>query len=253
MSTRIYFPSLGLRPFIRSFIISENEDASTYKILPDVSVVMGFQYKGNLSYQKDEGLCSLSLAGATGLTDRPRVFSNSTNIGTLLVVFSEIGAAAFFKSPLHEIFSLSLPLDDLIGRSKMEIVVEQLSEVSTDLERLEVIEKFLLSLLRHQIKDIVVEAAVQVIKHNDGNVMIGSLARQLFVSQSRLEKRFRQVVGASPKKFSSIVRLRRILDLPKGPRNFTQLGLDNGYYDQAHFIKEFRAMTGETPEKFFKK
>jgi methylphosphotriester-DNA--protein-cysteine methyltransferase len=74
---------------------------------------------------------------------------------------------------------------------------------------------------------------------------------QLHISQSALEKRFRQAVGASPKKFASIVRLKSVIKQYDGANSLTALGYEAGFYDQAHFIKEFKAFTGDTPEKFF--
>ena len=61
------------------------------------------------------------------------------------------------------------------------------------------------------------------------------------------------MVGASPKKFTSIVRFRNIIQdyHPKAP--LSALGFEAGYYDQAHFIKAFKCFTGETPEMFFGK
>jgi AraC-like DNA-binding protein len=83
-------------------------------------------------------------------------------------------------------------------------------------------------------------------------VKITQLAQQLFISQSRFEKRFRRIVGTSAKKFAGIVRLRCLLEMSVNERNLTTLGLSAGYFDQAHFIKDFRSMTGETPGEYFK-
>jgi methylphosphotriester-DNA--protein-cysteine methyltransferase len=99
--------------------------------------------------------------------------------------------------------------------------------------------------------DKLVLAALALIHRSKGNIRIKELTEQLFISQSPLEKRFRQVVGASPKKFASIVRLKNIIQQYDTVNSLTELGYENGFYDQAHFIKEFKAFTGDTPEKFF--
>jgi AraC-like DNA-binding protein len=90
-----------------------------------------------------------------------------------------------------------------------------------------------------------------MIYKSKGNIRITELAKQLHISQSPLEKRFRQAVGASPKKFASVVRLKNAIKEYSPQNSLTDLGYEAGFYDQAHFIKEFKSFTGETPEIFF--
>ena len=80
------------------------------------------------------------------------------------------------------------------------------------------------------------------------SVLIASL-----LASSKFEKRFRAAVGASPRKFASIVRLKNVLQQYPTADSLTGLGYEAGFYDQAHFIKEFKAFTGDTPEDFFRK
>ncbi len=247
-----YIPSDILKPFIKSFAISENEKADSYQVLPDTCIVMGFQYSGKLSYSQEKKSIPLSSVGITGLMDAYRIFHNSENTGTVLVLFSETGASAFFNDPMHEIFDLSLSLDNLILRSQMDVIAEQLNESKTDIERINVVENFLISRLNDKKNDDLVSLAVNFIKQSGGNIKMTTLAEKLNISQSQFEKRFRKTVGASPKKFASIVRLKYILNSPR-ESNLTQLGLDAGYFDQAHFIKDFKSFTGKTPEQYFTK
>lgn len=254
MSFITYIPSDILKGFVNSFAISENEKADSYKVLPSTSIVMGFQYSGNLSYSKDSGKSiPLSPSGITGLMDTYRIFNNSSNIGTVLVMFSEIGAAAFFKEPLHEIFGQSLSLDDFILRSQMDVISGKLNDAKTDIERVNVIEEFLISRLNSKTHDELVSLAVNFIKQSGGNIKIALLSERLNISQSQFEKRFRKIVGASPKKFASIVRLKNITNSSPEKNGLTGLSLEAGYYDQAYFIKDFKSFTGKTPEQFFKK
>lgn len=59
-----------------------------------------------------------------------------------------------------------------------------------------------------------------------------------------------KIVGAPPKKFAPIVRLNYILNTSGKRNNLTEPGLNARYFDQAHFIKDFKSFTGETPEYF---
>lgn len=253
MSFVTYLPTDILKPFVKSFAISKNEKAGSYKILPDTSIVMGFQYSGKLAYSENNNVIPLSPAGITGLRDTFRIFTNSENTNTVLVMFSETGAGAFFGNSMYEIFGSSLSLDDLMLRSQMDVVADQLNEAKTDTERINVIEKFLISRINHRANDELVNLAVTFIKQQRGNIKIAALADKLNISQSQFEKRFRNTVGASPKKFASIVRLNYILKASAKENTLTECGLDAGYFDQAHFIKDFKSFTGETPKQFLKK
>jgi AraC-like DNA-binding protein len=253
MSFQVFIPCDILKPFVRSFAISESGQASSYTVLPDTSIVMGFQYSGSLSYKTDTGNMPLSTAGITGLRDTYRIFNHTDHTNTVLVMFSETGAAAFLPQPMHELFGQSIALDDLMLRSQMDVVTEQLHEAKADTERIGIVEQFLIKRLKHQASDAIVNLAVTIIQQHAGNIRIGALATQLFISQSQLEKRFRKTVGASPKKFASIVRLRSIIYTHAPGDTLTQTGLQAGYFDQAHFIKDFKSFTGQTPEQYFGK
>ena len=247
-----YIPADILKPFVKSFAISKSEKPESYKIVPDTRIVMRFQLSGKLSYTENNTIIPLSSAGITGLRNSYRMFNNSENTNTILVMFSEAGAGMFFNQSMHEIYGSSLSLDDLILRSQMDVIVDQLNEAKTDIERINLLEKFLIARINHKANDELVNLAVMFIKQQAGNIKIAALAEKLNISLSQFEKRFRKLVGASPKKFASIVRLKHILNTSAKENNLTALGLDAGYFDQAHFIKDFKSFTGDTPEQFLK-
>lgn len=252
MKFQTYIPCDVLKPYIKSFVISEMKEENTYKVLPDTAMVIGFQYKGSLLHVKDNSSIKLSSSGITGLLDGYRIFKNSPDIGTVLVYFKEGGAAPFFREPLHELFRQSISLDNFMLRSELMILEEQLREAQNDIDKIAIVEQFLISRMQQKPIDSLVVTAITLIYKSKGNIRIKELTSQLNISQSPLEKRFRQVVGTSPKKFSSIVRFKHILQ-SYSPGNFlTELGYEAGFYDQAHFIKEFKNFTGDTPEDFFR-
>ncbi|QEC53518.1 AraC family transcriptional regulator [Anseongella ginsenosidimutans] len=251
MKYQTYIPCDGLKPFVNAFAISETEAESSYKVLPDTGVVIGFQYRGRLSYTEDETEIPLSASGITGIRDRYRIFKNSRNIGTVLVFFKAGGAASFFKQPINELFRESVSLDNFIRRSDLLILEERICGAIIDEERIAIIEQFLLSRMKQDAADPLVASAISLLCQTKGILRIGELSKQLHTSQSVLEKRFRQIAGASPKKFASIVRFKHTLINYKATSSLTELSYESGFYDQAHFIKEFKQFTGETPEAFF--
>ena len=251
MKFQIFQPGDQLKPHVKHFVISENDDAQTYKVLPGTSLVMGFQYSGRLSYQNNAIDIPLAAAGVTGLMDGYRVFQNTAHTGTVLVVFHEAGAAQFFTNPVNELFRQSLSLEHLFSAAVLDETRERLSAAGSDQDRIAVIEALLLAQLRDIPADLMVYKALQLIHHSKGTIRITELAQKLNTSQSPLEKRFRKIVGASPKKFASIVRVKNVISaLDQGDQNAAAFLA--GYYDQAHFIKDFKTFTADTPEQYLK-
>jgi AraC-like DNA-binding protein len=246
-----YIPSDILKPFVKSLAIQETDNESTYNVLPDIGLVIGFQFKGRLSRLQDGKEIVLSVSGVSGLADHNRAFKNTAGIGTVLVFFKEAGATQFFRQPLHELFRESVSLDNLMLRSELLYLEEKLAEVKADAQRIAAVEEFLIKRMTNREPDKLVLAALALIHKSKGNIRIKELTDQLHISQSPLEKRFRQAVGASPKKFASIVRLKNVIQQYDSSNSLTELGYEAGFYDQAHFIKGFKTFTGDTPEKYF--
>jgi hypothetical protein len=76
MRFELHPPCERLKPFVRHLVISEADQAAAYPVLPDTSVVMGFQYSGRLGYVQGDEQHSLATAGITGLLDSYRLEGN---------------------------------------------------------------------------------------------------------------------------------------------------------------------------------
>lgn len=251
MALTTFIPRDILKPYIRLLAVSESTEETEYKVLPGTSLVMGFQYRGRLSTIENNTSIPLNTAGITGLQDKFRVFRNSRNIGTVLVFFNETGAAYFFKEPVNELFGESISLENFVNKSLLNEIEEKLSEAQTHQQRIDIIEQFLIARIQPIQADLLVQSAIHYIQSVKGNIRISELSKQLYTSKSPLEKRFRKIVGASPKKFASIVRFNALLKDYALEKKLTELGLEAGYFDQAHFIHDFKVFTGQTPDAYF--
>ncbi len=245
-----HFPTDKLKDYIKYYVVSEMESESEYKVFPSPGFVMGFQYKGQISSIKDKVLNKMTPAGITGISDSYKVFKNSDNIGTILVYFSDVGFAHFSSRPANELFDLVVSLDDIFEKSKVNEVEEKLATVFTDRQRIKVVEQFLFSELKDIQADKLIVEAVKLIYESKGTIRIKELNEKLFISQSPFEKRFRKVVGTTPKKFASIIRFNTVLDNLNEIKSLTDICYENNFFDQAHFIKDFKQFTGDTPEQF---
>lgn len=243
-----YIPVATLQPFIKSFMIIESEYAVQNQILPDTAVVMAFRLRGTVM-ENDLGILPAAVLG--GLRKASRSLTYTSDTANLLVVFREDGAAAFFKEPMHELFGGSASLDNFIRRQQLDDITEQLAAAANNQACINIMQRFLLTIRRQAKPDLLVQEAVKSIRRAGGNVRIKELLDDLHISQDAFEKRFRKTTGASPKQFASIVRLRGLISRADAG-TLTELAYDAGYFDQAHFIKDFRSFTGQTPREFYK-
>ncbi|WP_461790366.1 helix-turn-helix domain-containing protein [Pedobacter sp.] len=245
-----YLPTLQLRDYIKYYAISENDLAGEYKIFPSSGLVIGFQYSGKLATISNNTEKKLSSAGITGVSDSYKIFKNSNHIGTVLVFFTEIGFTHFASHPAHELFNLSISLEDIFDKNQVKSVEERLLSATTDANRIKTVESFLLSQLKQISTDELVTAAVKMIYESSGAIRIKELNQKLCISQSPFEKRFRKVVGTSAKKFASIVRFNAVLAQLNQSKSLAEICYENNFFDQAHFTKDFKQFTGDTPENF---
>jgi transcriptional regulator GlxA family with amidase domain len=96
-----------------------------------------------------------------------------------------------------------------------------------------------------------IQAACRELNRSHGSYPIGKLARALGTTARTLERRFRSHVGATPKKYARVVRLRHaVLQRPR-LSGWADVAHTTGYYDQSHMIKEFQEIYGLAPESLY--
>jgi AraC-like DNA-binding protein len=256
MIVKTFQPGRELGPFVRVLEIVETgaDEGLRRTIFPDIGLVLGFRYAGCAALISGASQRVLPGAAVTGLRTRVREMYTSPNGGIVIVKFRAAGAAPFFDTELHQLFGTMTALDELVDRDEVANTSRQLIAAPGDDERIAVVERFLIARLarRQEVSpDPLVGGALRAICAAAGAIRVGQVARDLQVSQDTLEKRFRRAVGASPRQFASIVRLRRAVDLSREHTTLTTLAQDAGYYDQSHFIRDFRTFTGEAPGHFF--
>ncbi|TGM98828.1 helix-turn-helix domain-containing protein [Leptospira dzoumogneensis] len=252
MNIETFLPSKNLQPYIREFLIIGSEEGMQNRILPGSSLVISFRINGKITHKEENLESILPMSGITGLRRMPRLLEYSEKASTLLVIFKEGGAASFIKEPLHHLFELNLSLDHLISSKKISEIEEKLFQTKTNLEKISILEKFLISEWIENKQDNLVIDSIRKIRKYKGNLKIGDLLKGMPISRDSYEKRFREWIGTSPKQFSNQVRIRNIINSYSSKINLTEMAQDAGYFDQAHFIKDFKTFTGQTPKQFFK-
>ncbi|WP_428742414.1 helix-turn-helix domain-containing protein [Tenacibaculum sp.] len=250
MISKIYTPSKELSPFIQSFRIIQTHHDLVNRVLPNSNFAIVFTLKGQISYLDNKNVIHLPSVIISGLRKSVRNINYQKNSKSIIVLFTEMGISSFLKDPLYELFQQSVSLDHFINKDKIHRVEENLNSAKSDLESIKMIEDFLLSILYRKHTDLLIQKSISEICAAKGNIKIRELSQKLFISIDAFEKRFRKTVGSTPKQFSSLIRLKSITQTEK-PESIIDLALENGFYDQAHFNKEFKIFTGLTPTEFY--
>ena len=152
--------------------------------------------------------------------------------------------------PLGEFPDATLELRDLDARPLLDLedavaACRSVEAIAATLDR-----HFLRELPRATRREAVVDWAVRRIHEQRGAGSVAAWAREANVAERTLERRFTAAIGMPPKRYARIVRFRhayRRLIAHRGTGARRGDGWLDGYYDQAHFIKEFRHFTGASP------
>ena len=121
-------------------------------------------------------------------------------------------------------------------------------------ERVRVITSFLDSMFQasKNLLDFKINQAIRMIIAKNGQIIMKQLCKELKISERTFERRFSDAVGISAKQFSKIIQFQSSLQqlTLKDYTLLTDIVYSNGFADQSHFIKVFKAFTGTTPKKF---
>lgn len=243
-------PSQALGRFIKRFLVVEFTSLHRDIHLPDAGAVVAFSFGGNCLI---DGKQWAPPAAFTGPRDKLRSHEHSDGQAVLLATFTPVGANAFLRQPLNEFAGLTTDLGGVIGRpAELERLQAKLAKAPNHRQRIELLESFLLARIRISQPDPLIAAAITWLGQGLVAKRIEDLTRYIGLSQSALERRFRRIVGMSPKQYASLVRLRHAVQLQANGLDLTTVAHTAGYFDQSHFIKDFRRATGSAPAEFFR-
>ena len=250
MKSYHFQPVTLLKPFIKTFMIVESGDGLQNNVLPDTTMTMAFRLRGAITHDANSNAIFPS-SFVSGIRRSSLTVTYARDTLNVLVIFHEGAASAFFNTPLHEFAGIPLALNNLVQASMVRDVEEQLYECATHAERITLIENWLIARLSNYTPDQLVQHAIQKIKSAAGDIRIKQLVADLPISRDPFEKKFRKLVGTSPKQFAAIVRMRNLIDNYSATSTLTDVAYSAGYFDQSHFIKDFHSFTGKTPKEYF--
>jgi AraC-like DNA-binding protein len=184
---------------------------------------------------------------AAGLHDTPAHTAHGGLGYGIQAYLSPLGARRFFGMPMGELTRQVVELEDLIGPVADELA-ERLANAPGWAARIDLFERAIATrVLAAPPVATELEWAWQRLLETDGGAPIGDLAQELGGSRRHLAARFRAELGMPPKAVARILRFERAVARLRAGDDLAELALDCGYYDQAHFNRDFRAFADATP------
>lgn len=188
----------------------------------------------------------------SGIGTRFEVIDSAEQEEVAGVVFRPGGTLGFFGVPAPLLRDVSVPVEALWGVGAVRRLRERLLEAVGGAARLTVLEEELLTVWAGRALHPAVRYALRQFGADPGMARIGEVAEAAGLSQRRFGERFREEVGVSPKRYCRLLRFQQAVGQAHGTArpDWSQVALDCGYFDQAHFIHDFQAFSGLTPGSY---
>lgn len=258
MNFRIHIPAPPLADFVEFFWYYEG-DARPHaleRVLPSATVEMIINLRDDRLYSYDRHDYRQTETHSGILISGPRseyeIIDTACQALVMGIGFKAGGAFPFFGVPVCELYDIDLSLDTVWGRDGVDMR-ERLLEAGTIEARFTILEKALLArspllATRHP----AVDFALKRLRTVSQATKLSEMIDEIGMSQRRFIQLFREGVGMTPKLFHRVRRFRESLQRIESGRDveWADLALSCGYYDQAHFIRDFRAFSGINPSTY---
>jgi AraC-like DNA-binding protein len=194
---------------------------------------------------------------AAGMHDQFALTESNGLARAMQIDFTPIGAYLFFRRPMSDMTNLVVGLDDVLGADGVRLT-DRLEDAHGWDARFDILEEFVLRRVQGaRAASPGVNWAWRQLRRANGQVEIGRLATELGCSRKHLIAQFHEQLGASPKTIARILRFQHAVRLfnrasATRPVSGADVAIACGYFDQAHFIKDFRQLAGITPTEYLR-
>lgn len=233
-------PGSRVMSFVEAYWTAANSSEKTVEmtIMPDLccDIMLSINTTGHESF-------------AVGCMTRAAQASIRPGETAMGIRFRPGCARAVLGIPLNEITDTAPPLNDINARTASILHIETLPATADDLR--ERLDGPICSLFQENGRDSGVAAAIRIIELHHGIMPVEALAERLGLTLRSLERRFLASTGIGPKLFSRITRFRHARDILAAHESIplAHAALEAGYYDQAHFNRDYKKFSGATPKK----
>jgi len=224
------------------------------KIIPDGCIEMTFNFGDKIKkYTSESDFIIHPNAMVMGQRTKSFDILPTGNVDTFAICFYPLGFANFVNTPLENLVDKEKPISELFEQTQEYELEQQMFQAKDTQKRIELIETFFLKKLneKNTISKIVKSTVDALFKAN-GTTPIHVLLKDDISKRRQLERHFKKQIGISPKQLSKAIRLQTTLNLllNKKSQTLTDIAYESDYFDQNHFIKDFKDLVGVTPKEF---
>jgi len=255
MTFNTYIPPRHLASIVKYYWSLDGEispsQAYVHRTLANHCPELIFHYGGEFKEILTDGKIEKTFrTGIHGQTDKIRRFTAKNACGIFGVMLQPYAIPALFNVPATEIKNELVDLALLPGQYGKDIA-EQILFAADNHQRIILMDHFLTNRI-NEVDHPEIIFSVQRICREKGNVSIRQITKQSCLSQRQYERRFKDLTGFSPKSFARLVRFKSLVDdYSKEAKTLTEMAYDFGYYDQSHFIQDFKQFSGYKPTTYF--
>lgn len=255
-----YIPKFPLSQFIECIIYYEGVffEHTVDRLLPngDTEILIDFNDTPQFIYDNDslKEIQACHNIWASGLRTEPITIPSGTNSRMMVIMCRKGMAYPFFPFPMDEISDCVLDAD-LIWGSSFAYLREKLLETKEVAGMFTLVEDFLTrNFLGSAVLNPCVEYALTEIIRRPDQINLAKLNAQIGYSQKHFIGLFKRHVGVTPKAYLKIMRFQKAINEIENSGNisWTNISQDCGFYDQAHFINDFKLFSGFTPEQYLR-
>lgn len=257
MKFRTYSPSKKLRGLVRFFWVFEGEqfdEPYIYRSMGDPCCELIFHYKGRFDELTECGERSKSfLSGIHAQTHRYRRFVTEEAFGIFGVYLYPFAALQLLKLSPADLTNRMPDLFSALGNKGKELEERVFLAPGTN-HRIQILTSFLeQQYLKCEKDEHPAIAAVRHVIEYGHNHTVRELADHFNLSERQFERKFKEYAGFTPKKYLRLVRFGEACNRYKEAefKTLSKIALSCGYYDQSHFIKDFKDFSGYLPSDFF--
>jgi AraC-like DNA-binding protein len=189
------------------------------------------------------------IVGPNDIACRVRMFSGMKK---MIIRFKPGGFYKIFQIPAHQFYNRSRDAVKFLGKQIIEIN-DRLRETQLS-GKIELADTWLIEQMKAGKKpERNIDEAIHLVERRKGNISLRELEQATFTTKRTLERHFLEQTGLHPKTFSRLVRFNGVIHFMESNLNvnWRQLAETFGYYDQSHFIHEFKTLTGCLPNGYF--
>jgi AraC-like DNA-binding protein len=257
MNYQTFRPQSDLESFVKCYWTLEvpaKKDPQRQLIIPDGCIEMIFILGDDVKrYTSEDKFIIQPREMVLGQITEPFFIEPTGYVNSFAVRFYPHGFANFVPIPIKKLANKETPVESLFGEEPSKALRQKIIQATDTKKRIAIVETFLLEKLNDQTTiDNIVKTTIDTILLTKGSTSINTILRDDLSKRRQLERKFMKQIGISPKQLGKVIRLQTALKmlLNRRSENLTEIAYESEYYDQAHFIKDFKEFTGTTPKEF---